>query len=68
MWGYTGGMDEEGGHTGMVNENTLVVKGREGTGVVSRRGTHQSGKGLHIGGMNVEGGHTGIVNREGGHT
>lgn len=39
-WGYTGGMDEEGGHTGMVNENTLVVKGREGTGVVSRRGTH----------------------------
>lgn len=40
MWGYTGGMDEEEGHTGMVNENTLVVKGREGTGVVSRRGTH----------------------------
>lgn len=40
MWGHTGGMDEEGGHTGMVNENTLVVKGREGTGVVSRRGTH----------------------------
>lgn len=33
-------VDEEGGHTGMVNENTLVVKGREGTGVVSRRGTH----------------------------
>lgn len=27
MWGYTGGMDEEGGHTGMVNENTLVGRG-----------------------------------------
>lgn len=42
MWGYTGGMDEEGGHTGMVNENTLVVKGREGTGVVSRRHTRDT--------------------------
>lgn len=40
MWGYIGGMDEEGGYIGMVNENILVVKGREGIGVVSRGGIY----------------------------